>query len=258
MSVVADWTITQSVGLGGQLECGARSFDYRPYFEDGVLYAHHGGVVIRTPMQQSLDEVISWAASNTVDELVILFLTACDGDDGCKDAAISLTESNGIKVVTDCSVLSTMTYDDAMEMSALNGGGNVLGVYDCMNSNYDSTINCYGQGYACYNDTWFTESTEEPWKQMTEYALAAGATPPPSNGYLWMIQAHWQSDAASITIGTLHKSSLLIDEERSMINKWTAEKIEEGAFKYMNIVEVDNVCDEGLRILQALRESLSS
>ena len=29
--VVADWTITQSDGLVEQMECGSRSFDYRPY-----------------------------------------------------------------------------------------------------------------------------------------------------------------------------------------------------------------------------------
>lgn len=256
--VVADWTKTQSVGLAGQLQCGARAFDYRPYYEDGTLFVHHGGVVIHTPMQQSLDEITTWASSNPENELVLIFLTACDGDDGCKDAAISLTEDNGIKVITDCSQLTGLTYEDALSMSSLTGGGNALAVYDCMESHYDSTINCYGKGYACYNNTWFTETTGPPWEQMTEYALATSAEPPPSNGNLWMIQTHWQSDAASITLGTLHKSSLLIDEEKSMINAWTAEQIELGAFKYMNMVEVDNVCDAGPRILNALRNSALS
>jgi hypothetical protein len=41
--VVDDWAQTQSIGLAGQLDCGARSFDYRPYLkDDGELYAHHG------------------------------------------------------------------------------------------------------------------------------------------------------------------------------------------------------------------------
>lgn len=244
------------MGLAGQLECGARAFDYRPYYEDGVLFAHHGGVVIRTPMQQSLDEVVSWGRAHPDNELVVMFLTACDGDDGCQEAAISLAESNGVKVISDCSSLASLTFDDALNMSALPTGGNVIAVYDCMESHYDSTINCYGQGYACYNNTWPTETSAQPWKQMSQYAVATSATPPPDNGYLWMIQTHWQSDAASIAIGTLHKSSLLIDEEKSMVNSWTAEQIEQGKFKYMNMIEVDNVCDGGPRILKALQESL--
>jgi hypothetical protein len=44
--VVDDWAQTQSTGLVGQLNCGARGFDYRPYLKDGTLYAHHGPVVI--------------------------------------------------------------------------------------------------------------------------------------------------------------------------------------------------------------------
>jgi hypothetical protein len=256
MCVVADWTKTQSVGLAGQLECGARAFDYRPYYEDGVVFAHHGGVVIRTPMQQSLDEVVSWGSTHPSGELVVLFLTACDGDDGCRDAAIALTESSGVKVITDCADLTSLTYEAALDMSALATGGNVLAVYDCMDSHYDSTINCYGKGYACYNNTWSTETSTQPWQQMTEYALATSAATPPSNGHLWMIQTHWQSDAASVTLGTLHQSSLLLDEERSQLNMWTAEQIEEGGFKHMNMVEVDNVCDAGPRILQALRKSV--
>jgi hypothetical protein len=250
---VADWTKTQSIGLAGQLECGARAFDYRPYYENGIVFAHHGGIVIRTPMQQSLDEVVSWSSIHPENELVVMFLTACDGDDGCRDAAIALTESSGVKVITECSTLSTLTYEAALEMSVLPSGGNVLAVYDCMDSHYDSTINCYGKGYACYNNTWATESSATPWKQMIDYSLSTSATPAPSNGHLWMIQNHWQSDAASVTLGTLHRSSLLIDEEKSEINLWTAQQIEQGAFKYMNMVEVDNVCDNGPRILEALR-----
>ena len=40
--VVADWTDTQGATLSEQLDCGSRSFDYRPYYKDGELFAHHG------------------------------------------------------------------------------------------------------------------------------------------------------------------------------------------------------------------------
>jgi hypothetical protein len=66
------------------------------------------------------------------------------------------------------------------------------------------------------------------------------------------LQAHWQSTVGSITIGTLHNSSLLLDEQRSGVNQWVAQSIREGRFKHLNIVEVDNVCDGGLDILDAI------
>ena len=64
--VVDKWAQTQSSGLGGQLECGARSFDYRPYLdEDGVLYAHHG-------MQ-------SYPAAPPLSVVIFLFFRRCCG-----------------------------------------------------------------------------------------------------------------------------------------------------------------------------------
>jgi hypothetical protein len=59
-----------SVNFTGQLNCGARGFDYRPYFEDGVLYAHHGTYVVKKPMSDVLNEVIAWCNENP-NELVI-------------------------------------------------------------------------------------------------------------------------------------------------------------------------------------------
>jgi hypothetical protein len=36
------------------------------------------------------------------------------------------------------------------------------------------------------------------------------------------------------------------------VNQWVAQSIREGRFKHLNIVEVDNVCDGGLDILDAI------
>ena len=45
--VVNDWAITQSTGFGGQLGCGARAFDVRPYQkDDGSIIMHHGDVKV--------------------------------------------------------------------------------------------------------------------------------------------------------------------------------------------------------------------
>ena len=44
----------------------------------------------------------------------------------------------------------------------------------------------------------------------------------------------------------MHRSSLLLDEERSEVNAWVVNSIQSGLFENLNIVEVDNVCDHGL------------
>jgi hypothetical protein len=66
------------------------------------------------------------------------------------------------------------------------------------------------------------------------------------------MQAHWQSTALSITLGTLHNSSLLLDEERSNINGWMAQQVTDKVYPHLNIVEVDHVCDHGLELYNSL------
>ncbi len=80
----------------GQLNCGSRSFDYRPYLlENGTLVAHHGGVMIPYPMRTSMQEVINWCHKNP-SELVIVYLSHFDGDvDGCEADSIALMSSLG-------------------------------------------------------------------------------------------------------------------------------------------------------------------
>ena len=62
----------------------------------------------------------------------------------------------------------------------------------------------------------------------------------------------WESDAYGCIIGTLHNSSLLLDESRSNLNEWVAQSIINGMLKYINFLEVNNVCHGGDKILEAL------
>ena len=64
-----------------QLDCGSRGFDYRPYYFNGTLFAHHGGVKIPVPMSVSIAETISWLNSNK-DEFVVLYVNKCEGQEG--------------------------------------------------------------------------------------------------------------------------------------------------------------------------------
>ena len=44
------------------------------------------------------------------------------------------------------------------------------------------------------------------------------------------------------------------DEQRSKLNRMIAEHIENGSWEHINLLEVDNVCDGGPRMLEALQQ----
>ena len=69
------WTKTQTTGTSGQLECGARAFDWRPEVDKGgTVYMHHGGVEVKTPMKSAVAEIVRWADAHPADEdLVVLY-----------------------------------------------------------------------------------------------------------------------------------------------------------------------------------------
>jgi len=269
--VVAEWTATQSDGLKEQLYCGSRGFDYRPYYFNGTVFAHHGPVKIPVPMAKSIAEIISWCNENK-DELVVLYLNKCDGQDGCQEATVQLLNKFGIRTITDCSMLSTMTVRSAKVSSTLLTGGSLLAVYDCMIEQFDETINCYGASketgtYSCYDDS----TSDIPMAAMKKYLNDATSKLPTDDGRLWMAQVrinnifmklfiashqgHWQSTAESVVLGTLHNSSILLDESRAKVNIWLSQLVRSSEeIPVLNILEVDNVCDGGLELLTALKE----
>mmetsp|Transcript_88693 Transcript_88693/g.253471 ORF Transcript_88693/g.253471 Transcript_88693/m.253471 type:complete len:276 (+) Transcript_88693:90-917(+) len=140
--VVNDWAITQSTGFGGQLGCGARAFDVRPYQkDDGSIIMHHGDVKVDHSFTEAIQEVIDWANSNT-DELVLLYLSHFDGASTCETEVKAAMATLGVHVAA-CSELSGLTVDGAMTLGALSGGGRVLATDGCVAENYDSSITCY-------------------------------------------------------------------------------------------------------------------
>lgn len=245
-NIVTDWSKTQSSGLVSQLNCGARAFDYRPFYYNSTLHAHHGAFLILKPMQESLIEVINWCNTHQ-DSLVIIYLSHFAGDEGCRDASIGLLESMNINTMTDCDEIGAITFEDAFSRSTLEGGGHLLGIVECVNEYYDSTINCYGLNYVCYDPI----SSAKPWAMMTEYALNTTSTLREPG--LWMNQVHWQSDAMTDVLGSLHNSSLILDTTRSQINLWVAMQVYSHAWNFINFVEVNEVCDYGLEIYSALQ-----
>jgi len=145
---VNNWAKTQpDGGAQGELNCGARAFDWRPAMSDGTVKAHHGDVTIDHPMAGSLDEMVAWCAANGTDpsELVVLGITDCNGD-GCAAAVKTLLSARNITYITDCSELSSLTVGEAFKKAKLPNGGAILAIFDCWEENYDPSVACSGFG----------------------------------------------------------------------------------------------------------------
>ena len=252
--LIAAWAKTQPASLVGQLHCGARALDYRPKLEaSGELFAHHGGVTVRVPLAQSVKSIQGWASEHP-DQLVLLYLSHFEGD-GCEEETAKLLRTLRVKAIratesASCAdQLRDLTYAQARAMSAQPlGGGSVLALFDCTDENYDPSVNCYGKDFVCYEST-----SAEPFARLSSHLLnVTAAGPDVSSGKLWMAQMHWQNTAATIARGTVHRSSILLDEERSDINEWARQLVEQQQLPYLNIVELDNVCHHGLDMLATI------
>lgn len=255
--ILAKWSRTQNGGILEQIECGARALDYRPFLADnGKLLAHHGPTVIYKEMEETLRELLHWGKENPT-ELVLLQVSHCVEErvhnnyyaDSCYESTVSLLAKYHIPVLTsdDCSVLDTLTMEAALAKSG------VWALFGCSTGYWDPSLTCTSRDYVCY-DSWPTNTSSVPWDRLTSSLTQWSSYVPVSDGMLWGFGANWQSSAESVVMGTLHNSSLLLDEERSGLNAWTAQAIKDGKFTYLNMLSVDNVCHGGQEIFEALQE----
>ena len=264
------WTKTQDGGLAEQLACGARAFDARPHYsaKDGLQW-HHGDIVVPHPFAASLDEMIAWLAIHPT-ELSTLHLWDCAGD-GCPRALSATLASRNITVVTNCSILAGLTYGEAKALGTLPGGGSILALTvdnGCSESNYDPSITCTGhrasavgadevatspQWYGC----WLTDASREiPIRRMFAYLDHVAALGPREDRFM-QAQALWQESVDSVLIGTLRNSSLLSDEARSELNHNVADAILHSRWASVSLLEVNNVCDGGPALFEALQRMAS-
>lgn len=253
---------TQSVGMAEQCDCGARAFDYRPYIKkDGQVIAHHGSTLVNVPMKETVESIRSWLAArgNGEPELIILYISHITGEGEGEDEVdnskvMAVLDETNTAYIADCSQLQSMTYQEALQTSGLIP---LLAIFDCMEENYDPSITCYGYdkekntNYCCYKD-----SAEIPLRDLDRYCIENthdAEEYSASASHLWMTQAHWQSSEVSVPMGLLHNSSVLLDESRSNTNQRLAAALLANQLgPYINMVEVDNVCDGGLDIYKAL------
>ncbi|GMI47019.1 hypothetical protein TrCOL_g1011 [Triparma columacea] len=153
---VVDWTKTQSMptkSAADLLDCGARSFDWRPYVKEGKLNAHHGDIEIEHEFEDSLDEIVNWCKANP-SEMVIMHLWDCgsDGSGDCNALVQGVLDGRNLKAVNDCNALVNVTVGEAKALGAMEGGGILLPILPtlgddgqgCSVANYDESIACWG------------------------------------------------------------------------------------------------------------------
>ena len=273
---INNWAKTQQDGgPSGLLNCGARSFDWRPLMDKGSLVMHHGSIKVNHAMSDALNDMVKWASAHpSVEDTVFLMITDCSGD-GCDDAVASALSSRNITYINDCSELKNLMVADAHQRGKLPSGGSILAIHDCWVSYYESSVACSGYGdtanaaaaaaaattgetlegksfYTCYSDS---SSKSFPLNRMWSYVDNTTASGPPIDGRMWTLQTLWEETAASVAIGELHGSTLLDDEKRSSLNALVTARIKSGDIdaSRINFIEVNNVCDGGNELLDTIR-----
>eukprot|EP00055_Hartaetosiga_balthica_P009770 m.39870 g.39870 ORF g.39870 m.39870 type:complete len:327 (+) comp6891_c0_seq1:15-995(+) len=263
-NIVNRWAKTQSTTFAGQLDCGSRGFDLRPNAlgNGGGVVMHHGDVIVHEQVHDAMVDVLNWTLANP-NELVIIYVTDCEGDN-CEGLVRDIFTNLTIPFISDCEALQNLTYVQAQAMAAKSNKGMPLAIFGCVDEQYDPSIECY----LTTTQSSISNSTAEkvdvcyepasrlvPLTKFWSYLVESTSIPlHTDDGMLWMAQAHWQYSVESVSIGLLHDSSILLDESKSKTNAMLVGNITSNAFKYANIVELDNVCDGGNKILTALRK----
>ena len=265
---VYDWTITQKGRFDEQLTCGARALDIRLEVKEGKLKLHHGVVPVPTKPEVAFKDVLTWAAnSSNTGELALLDVTHCDGD-SCTDLAEVLFTSLNITIL-NCSDLPTTTFERAVSLGKQGSGGSILAVpHGCHASNYEPTVTCYppykykvsegdvvrpakrgvGLAVGCHVGS---SHEDTAFDLMYLYLNRTSAKPLQKDTFV-QLQALWQEGADTIPIGVVTDSSLVKDELKSKINAHLAEKLALGWFPNINFLEVNNACDGGMVLKEAL------
>lgn len=242
---------------------------------NGRLLMYHGPITVNFTVKAAVDEAVTWARLNPT-ELILMYVTKCSSPQ-CYAETRAVMSSFGIVTINNCDRLDEFTLAQATQLARLPRGGLILAIENCVDERYDPRITCYGDlapdrvnftatevpgkltrrddktepkraWWWCYDPATRDIPLDSMWRYMR-----SSTSNLPSNGRLWMTQAHWQYNAEAIARGVLLASTILLDEMRSNLNFQVATKIRQREFRFLNLVEVDNVCNNGLVLLEALR-----
>lgn len=256
------WMQTQATGFPDQANCGARAFDLRLGIYDSSLKMHHGGFFLwDQTVAATMATMVTWANRHSSELLLMMgsHCMRCDGintlgeGSNCATASCSEAnftepfEANGIAVITDCSDLAELTREAALARSALPGGGHILAVMDCLNSNYGPAEDI-GWGHTLVSG----QPSETSFAQLFEYFDASLRE---TWSVPWWLQAIWQEEP-SLRDNPLQ--SIYSYTADSHINARVLARAAAGNLTGANIVLVNYVCDSGPGLAATLGSSVSS
>jgi hypothetical protein len=112
--------------------------------DDGNIVMHHGSITVPHALRDAVQELVAFASQNP-DELIILYISHCFGDN-CMELTKTLLQGIAVPTCTDGSQLTGATYGSIKQMGALPGGGAMLGLFGAVNENYNDQISCYSGG----------------------------------------------------------------------------------------------------------------
>lgn len=177
---------------------------------------HHGAVSVNETLKAGIVEVDTWLASHP-DELVLMLISDCEGGDACRQAVSSVLAAANL-TRSECSVVARRTVSAVREMAQRpRGGALVIVGAECVNENYDPTIECFGFASSdgdnggddddgdsdVHHDAnvdafknYFNchgENKQVPWQRLWTDLVARTANPPDAGvDMLSMAQGHWQ------------------------------------------------------------------
>ncbi|KAF4751335.1 hypothetical protein FOZ63_030660, partial [Perkinsus olseni] len=269
---------TQVGSFYEQLDCGARAFDLRPRChlhgkDTPRVTMHHAEVDIEYPLQAALKDIIDWSKANPSEFVMVGLSHHTPNNTRCREAVSGITKDLGLMPSIGsssgqpCGALERMTMREAKQAAALDGGGYVFMIEasddTCVAENYVPDIRCYnstspheGSCYTKDSPQWYNYANN----QLFDYIQKmAASTTERNSSQLQMNQAHWQYDFEVYEGVDARHSSLIMDEYFSQVNRRLTDIID--GFPYLNLLEVDNVCNYGPSLLKSVRsrqEKLSS
>lgn len=206
--VVAHWTQTQRDTIIDQLNCGARSFEFRPYLDsDNQVYVHIGGItrpvglpiVIKKLMSEIMNEIFQWSEKHPKEIILLQFshyleAASCKEyyyledeyyySEDSEEHILSLLKDYNIHTITDCTELDTLTIEQALSYP----NGNLIAITDsCSLGARDRSLTCYTKDYTCY-DSWPHDTSSIAWERMKNFTTEAAALVPRKNGLLWGVK----------------------------------------------------------------------
>lgn len=219
---------------------------------------HHGLFTIHYLFDTALNETLQWASAHPGELIVLIVAEPVAENNRTTDDTISeykrILALHEVPFIGDCAKFPTLTVGNARRLARRSYG--VIAVdATCVDGHFDESVHCsevsVHQSYCCYK-----LHPEVAFGKLWQSLEFATRKYPPSLGYA---EAHWQYDPESVAASEVFGGSVLLDETYAAVNKKLIGRLD--TFKALSWLEVDNVCDAGKELFNALNrrhESLRS